>query len=134
MAAPKRRNLGDVIKNMTANNKVFLGDPDLTKLWNLKPDNLEACKGPERDFVPSFDSFFQEAFEQLDAKLCIESQNKKVNDVNFRWRALRLLSRKSPHFFTKSDDPIQKLSEYLENIVKKTMTDGNSESILILLN
>eukprot|EP00102_Acyrthosiphon_pisum_P027035 XP_016664245.1 PREDICTED: THO complex subunit 1-like [Acyrthosiphon pisum] len=122
MAAPKRRNLGDVIKNMTANNKVFLGDPDLTKLWNLKPDNLEACKGPERDFVPSFDSFFQEAFEQLDAKLCIESQNKKVNDVNFRWRALRLLSRKSPHFFTKSDDPIQKLSEYLENIVKKTMS------------
>ena len=26
MPAPKRRNLGDVIKNMTANNKVFLGE------------------------------------------------------------------------------------------------------------
>lgn len=50
--------------------------PELTKLWNFKPDNLEACKGPERDFLPSFDSFFQEAFEQLDPELCIEHQYK----------------------------------------------------------
>ncbi|XP_029341293.1 THO complex subunit 1-like [Acyrthosiphon pisum] len=122
MTAPKRRNLGDVIKNMTANNKVFLGDPDLTKLWNLKPDNLEACKRPERDFLPSFDSFFKEAFEQLDAELCIESQNKKVNDINFGWRALRLLARKSPHFFANSGDSIQKVPEYLENMIKKTLS------------
>ncbi|KAE9542746.1 hypothetical protein AGLY_002657 [Aphis glycines] len=125
MPAPKRRlrrNLGDVIKNMTANNKVFLGDPELTKLWNLKPDNLEACKGPERDFLPSFDSFFQEAFEQLDPELCIENQYKKVNDGNFGWRALRLLARKSPHFFAQSNNPIHKLSEYLENMIKKTMS------------
>ncbi|XP_015370354.1 PREDICTED: THO complex subunit 1-like [Diuraphis noxia] len=125
MPAPKRRlrrNLGDVIKNMTANNKVFLGDPELTKLWNFKPDNLEACKGPERDFLPSFDSFFQEAFEQLDPELCIENQYKKVNDGNFGWRALRLLARKSPHFFAQSNNPIHKLSEYLENMIKKTMS------------
>jgi len=55
---------------------LFYFSPDLTKLWNLKPDNLEACKGPERDFLPSFDSFFHEAFEQLDPELCIESQFK----------------------------------------------------------
>ncbi|XP_025411324.1 THO complex subunit 1 [Sipha flava] len=131
MPAPKRRlrkNLGDVIKNMTANNKVFLGDPELTKLWNFKPDNLEACKGPERDFLPSFDSFFQEAFEQLDPELCIENQYKKVNDGNFGWRALRLLARKSPHFFAQSNNPIHKLSEYLENMIKKTM---NKEKISI---
>ncbi|XP_050539159.1 THO complex subunit 1 isoform X2 [Daktulosphaira vitifoliae] len=117
-----RRNLGDVIKNMTVNNKVFLGDPELTKLWNFKPNNLEACKGPERDFLPSFDTFFQEAFEQLDPELCIESQFRKVNDGNFGWRALRLLARKSPHFFAQSNNPIHKLSEYLENMIKKTMS------------
>ncbi|XP_050421728.1 THO complex subunit 1 isoform X2 [Adelges cooleyi] len=125
MPAPKRRprrNLGDVMKNMAANNKVFLGDPDLTKLWNSKPNNLEACKGPERDFLPSFDSFFQEAFEQLDPELCIENQFRKVNDGNFGWRALRLLARKSPHFFAQSNNPIHKLSEYLEIMIKKTMS------------
>lgn len=55
---------------------LFIYSPELTKLWNFKPDNLEACKGPERDFLPSFDSFFQEAFEQLETELCIENQYK----------------------------------------------------------
>lgn len=55
---------------------ILIFSPDLTKLWNLNPDNVEACKGPHRDFLPSFDSFFQEAFEQLDPELCIENEYK----------------------------------------------------------
>jgi THO complex subunit 1 len=46
--------------------KVFLmGNPNLTKLWNLNPDNLEACAAPERDFLPNLDAYFEEAIEQL---------------------------------------------------------------------
>lgn len=34
--------------------------PELTKLWNLCPNNLEACKSKERDFLPSLETYFEE--------------------------------------------------------------------------
>ncbi|KAG8274115.1 THO complex subunit 1 [Homalodisca vitripennis] len=42
-----------------------------------------------------------------------------VNDGNFGWRALRLLALQSSHFFTHSNNPINKLPEYLEAMIKK---------------
>lgn len=56
---------------------------------------------------------------------------RKVNDGNFGWRALRLLARKSPHFFAQSNNPIHKLSEYLENMIKKTMSKEKIVSIIL---
>lgn len=58
--------------------------------------------------------------------------NRKVNDGNFGWRALRLLARKSPHFFAQSNNPIHKLSEYLENMIKKTMSKEKIVSSLFI--
>jgi hypothetical protein len=46
-----------------------------------------------------------------------------VNDGNFGWRALRLLARRSPHFFTHSNNPINKLPEYLEMMIKRIAKD-----------
>ncbi|CAD1478339.1 unnamed protein product, partial [Heterotrigona itama] len=48
---------------------------------------------------------------------------KKVNDGNFGWRALRLLARRSPHFFVHGNYPINKLPEYLETMIKKIAKD-----------
>ena len=45
-----------------------LGNPGLTALWNLHPDNLEACRAKDRDFLPSLENYFEEAIEQLDPK------------------------------------------------------------------
>lgn len=56
-----------------------------------------------------------------------------MNDGNFGWRALRLLARKSPHFFAQSNNPIHKLSEYLENMIKKTMSKEKIVSIIFML-
>jgi hypothetical protein len=56
---------------------------------------------------------------------------RKVNDGNFGWRALRLLARKSPHFFAQSNNPIHKLSEYLENMIKKTMNKEKIVSVIL---
>ncbi|CAG2063786.1 unnamed protein product, partial [Timema podura] len=47
----------------------------------------------------------------------------RVNDGNFGWRALRLLARRSPQFFTHSNNPINKLPEYLEMMIKKIIKD-----------
>ena len=48
---------------------------------------------------------------------------RKVNDGAFGWRALRLMARRSPHFFTHSNNNIYKLPEYLETMIKKIAKD-----------
>ncbi|KAH9638972.1 hypothetical protein HF086_000898 [Spodoptera exigua] len=49
----RRRPVGDIIKEYEAQNKSYMGNNELTKLWNLCPDNLAACRTKERDFMPS---------------------------------------------------------------------------------
>ena len=44
---------------------------------------------------------------------------RKVNDGQWGWRALRLLAKKSPHFFTYGNNPIAKLPDYLDSMLKK---------------
>ncbi|XP_076762177.1 THO complex 1-like protein Hpr1 isoform X2 [Xylocopa sonorina] len=119
---PKRR-IGDVIRDAQAVGKYHMGNPELTKLWNLCPNNLEACKSKERDFLPSLETYFEEAIVQLDPNAMVEDEYKKVNDGNFGWRALRLLARRSPHFFVHGNYPINKLPEYLETMIKKIAKD-----------
>lgn len=56
---------------------------------------------------------------------------RKVNDGNFGWRALRLLARRSPHFFVHGNYPINKLPEYLETMIKKIAKDRPVSIILL---
>ncbi|OXU30033.1 hypothetical protein TSAR_017029 [Trichomalopsis sarcophagae] len=118
-----RRKIGDLIRDAQAVGKYYMGNQELTKLWNLCPNNLEACKSKDRDFLPSLETYFEEAIEQLDPTAAIEDEYKKVNDGNFGWRALRLLARRSPHFFVHGNYPINKLQEYLEIMIKKIAKD-----------
>ena len=99
--------------------KVNLGNPGLTSLWNFNPDNLEACRAKERDFLPSLENYFEEAIEELDPKNEIEDTYKKVNNGEWGWRALRLMSRRSTHFFISGNNPIDKLPKYLESMLGK---------------
>lgn len=50
--------------------------PELTKLWNLCPNNLEACKSKERDFLPSLETYFEEAVMQLDPAAMVDNEYK----------------------------------------------------------
>jgi len=115
----KKRKLGDLIQKEIAEDKVNLGNPGLTTLWSLHPDNLEACRAKDRDFLPSLECYFEEAIEQLDPKNGIEDTYKKVNNGEWGWRALRLMSRRSSHFFISGNNPIAKLPDYLESMLGK---------------
>jgi THO complex subunit 1 len=115
----RKRKLGDLIRRETEVKRVNLGNPGLTTLWNLTPDNLEACRSQERDFLPGLETYFEEAIEQIDPRNQVEDQYKKVNDGSWGWRALRLMSRRSAHFFTHGNNPIAKLPEYLESMLNK---------------
>ncbi|KTG33995.1 hypothetical protein cypCar_00009961 [Cyprinus carpio] len=46
--------------------KILMGNEELTRLWNLNHDNMEACKSDSREFMPSLEEFFVEAIEQAD--------------------------------------------------------------------
>ena len=81
-----------------------MGNTELTRLWNLCPDNLQACRGADRNFLPSIESYLENP--------------KDKTDPSFEWRALRLLARQSPHFFTMIQTP-NKVSDYLEGVRKK---------------
>eukprot|EP00062_Callorhinchus_milii_P015532 gi/632965882/ref/XP_007899112.1/ PREDICTED: THO complex subunit 1 isoform X2 [Callorhinchus milii] len=99
--------------------KIFMGNEELTRLWNLCPDNMEACKSESREFMPALEEFFEDAIEQADPENMVEEEYKVVNNSNYGWRALRLLARRSPHFFQPTNQQFKSLPEYLDNMVIK---------------
>ncbi|XP_047534494.1 THO complex subunit 1 [Vanessa atalanta] len=103
-AKKRRRPVGDIIKEYESQDKFFMGNNDLTKLWNLCPDNLAACRTKERDFMPSLESYM----------VCGAARG-----GGWGWRALRLLARRSPHFFVHTNNPIGRLPDYLDDMVKR---------------
>uniref|UniRef100_A0A8C6LMF0 THO complex subunit 1 n=1 Tax=Nothobranchius furzeri TaxID=105023 RepID=A0A8C6LMF0_NOTFU len=105
---------------------------ELTRLWNLNHDNMEACKSDSREFMPSLDEFFAEAIEQADPANMVEEEYKVVRNPNYGWRALRLLSRRSPHFFQPTNQKFKSLADYLDTMVcklAKELPDLPSEEI-----
>ncbi|KAM4552701.1 THO complex subunit 1 [Odontesthes bonariensis] len=99
--------------------KIFMGNDELTRLWNLNQDNMDACKSDSREFMPSLDEFFAEAIEQADPANMVEEEYKVVRNPNYGWRALRLLSRRSPHFFQPTNQKFKSLADYLDSMVSK---------------
>jgi len=119
----RKRKLGEQIQKEVTEKRINLGNPGLTNLWNLHPDNLEACREKDRDFLPSLENFFEEAIEQLDSRNKVEEEYKKVNNGEWGWRALRLMSRRSSHFFISGNNPIAKLPNYLAQMLEKMSKD-----------
>jgi len=116
----RKKKLGDQIKEARAANKFLMGNANLTKLWNLCPNNLEAAAAPERAFLPSMDEWLEEAAEQLDPAQQVEETYRKVNDGQWGWRALRLLAKKSNFFYTYGHNkPIGTVPEYLTERLKE---------------
>ena len=56
-----------------------MGNYELTRLWNLCPDNMEACRSEKRNFLPKMDEYFEEARDQADPEAGIEDEYKWVN-------------------------------------------------------
>lgn len=78
---------------------------------------MEACKGRDRDFLPSLEDYFADAMRQLESS--VKEEDSILKDSNTGWRALRLLARRSPHFFTYNNTILNPLSSYLEMMVRK---------------
>ena len=114
---PAKKHLGDRVASQS---KIDMGSSELSRLWNLCPDNFEACKLKSRVFVPDMKKFLDEPLEQADPEARVEAEYKVVNNPNFTWQALRLLSQSSPHFFQNTTAQIRQLPEYLEHVIVQT--------------
>ncbi|KAK3886475.1 hypothetical protein Pcinc_009346 [Petrolisthes cinctipes] len=123
----QKRKVSDMVRDADSRGKFSMGNAEMTRLWNIHPNNLEACKSPERDFVPALETYFTPAIEQLSPKSDLPEGDKLVNDSNFGWRGLRLLACRSPHFFTHSASPIATLPEYLTTMIRKLAKDLPSQ-------
>lgn len=109
---PEKQHLGDM-----DNSKIDIGSNELSRLWNLCPSNINACKQKGRIFMPEKSKFLEEPLEQADPEAQIEAQYKVVTKPNFMWQALRLLSTSSPHFFQNTTAAIKPLPDYLEHVI-----------------
>ncbi|XP_076038160.1 THO complex 1-like protein Hpr1 [Oratosquilla oratoria] len=123
----RKRRVCDLIREADIKKRYIMGNSDMTKLWNLCPNNLAACRVNERDFVPTLEAYFASAIDQTFAKTEIKESDRIVNDCNFGWRALRLLACRSPHFFTHSQNAISTLPDYLTTMVKKIAKEVPSQ-------
>lgn len=120
----RKRKVGEEIKEAEGSGNFSLGNKQLTQLWNQCPDNWEACRSQKRVFIPSTEDFFDEV-------LHASPMNKAATincDDHFKWRALRLLSQKSNHFFTPSNQMVKPLSGYFESVLDKLSKDIQVEA------
>lgn len=108
---PEKTHLGD------SSNKIDIGNAELSRLWNLCPDNLKACAQSSRAFMPDKVKFLEEPIEQADPDAKIEAEYKMVKNPNFTWQALRLLSSTSPHYFQNTTASIKPIPDYLEHVI-----------------
>nr|XP_039267760.1 THO complex subunit 1-like isoform X1 [Styela clava] len=128
----KRRKTGDsnttqkpkrstIAEDFIAGKPLGMGSAELTRLWELCPDNLTACKSEKRSFLPTLEGFFANGIELMDPKNMVEEEYMPYNDPNFQWRALRLLSQRSPLFFASQPATMQfkVVPQYLKGIMKK---------------
>ncbi|KAK2556224.1 THO complex subunit 1 [Acropora cervicornis] len=88
-----------------------------------------------RVFLPSLEEYFSEAIEQADPEAMVEDEYKVIKNSNYGWRALRLLARRSHHFFQPSTNPFKTLPDYLDSVVQQLAQElpnlKNEESIVV---
>lgn len=97
------------------------------KLCQVNHGNLEACRDSTRQFLPSIREFFEEAIEQLDPANEVERQYWLIAQPDWAWKALRLLAKRSPHYFMQMNQNAKPINEYLEGICTKLGKEYTAE-------
>lgn len=121
---PPRERLGDELRRASEEGRVVIGGPELCKIWNLCPDNWEACLSKSRIFTPTLNRFFEEVISRFDSMSPEERKKMFAEKSDFVWRSLRLMSQKSQHFFTPSNQSVMKpITDYLDGAIEKVIKD-----------
>uniref|UniRef100_A0A915D4L0 Uncharacterized protein n=1 Tax=Ditylenchus dipsaci TaxID=166011 RepID=A0A915D4L0_9BILA len=103
---------------------IDLGNKELTRLWNIAPDNLAACMAKTRNCVPQLKQFIEDGLDELDPSQEVEEQYRSVNDEKYQWMASRFLLYNSDHYMncvnTDPKAPRQTTAKFLEKATQMT--------------
>ncbi len=114
----KRARLGDYLRSKAGTGKVFMGNADMGRLWNIEPDNMAACRSAGRDFTPNIARYFEEW-----NGLSSDERSIWCEDSNHCWRTLRLLSARCNHFFVPSNVVVKYVKDYLHGVTDRLAAD-----------
>ncbi|KAI1720295.1 THO complex subunit 1 transcription elongation factor domain-containing protein [Ditylenchus destructor] len=102
-------------------NVIDLGNDELTRLWNINSENLNACIEAKRNAVPDLRKFLDDGLDELDPAQKVEEQYKSVNDEKYQWMASRFLLYNSDQYMMcpNSDPkaPRESIGKYLEKAI-----------------
>eukprot|EP00127_Corallochytrium_limacisporum_P006279 Clim_evm23s224 gene=Clim_evmTU23s224 len=108
---------------------IDMGDPELTRLWNLQVD----LKDPTRGHVPNSSEIFEELVEQEDPDAGIEETYLVIKNPMVRFRALRLLLRNRLDLFCRKElfdngyrDAPKEASETRAKVRRTTLKDARA--------
>jgi THO complex subunit 1 len=99
------------------------------KLCQVNHGNLEACRDPSRQFLPTVREFFDEAIEQLDPNAQVERAYWLISQPDWAWKALRLLAKRSAHYFMQVNQNVKPIGEYLEAICMRLSKEMSVEQL-----
>ncbi|KAL3082133.1 hypothetical protein niasHT_037023 [Heterodera trifolii] len=68
-----------------------LGNKEMTRLWNIQPNNLLACRSQQRNCTPDLVQFLSDALDELDPEQQVDEQYQSVNDEKYQWMGSRFL-------------------------------------------
>ncbi|KAK6030318.1 hypothetical protein OSTOST_03549 [Ostertagia ostertagi] len=100
--------------------EIDIGTPELTKLWSIEPNLLEACKNKRRKFAPSLVDFLRDPIDELDPEQQVEEQYKSTRDPAFQFRACRLLMVESSQYISAQTQQTLSIPQFLDNVILKT--------------
>jgi THO complex subunit 1 len=83
-----------IVNSSIKQNFITENTTEMGKLCNVNHGNLEACKDPNRQFLPSLKEFFEECIDQLDPANQVEKQYRLIYQTDWSWKALRLLAKR----------------------------------------
>jgi len=108
-----------------AGKRMSLGHSELSRLWNLGSNSLEAiADSSSKQRVPSLAKYLQPVVEQMDPAAGIEDEYKLKNDKVFTWKALRLMAKKDVSLLAKVSAP----QGSIEAAVKHMLDKGRDSS------
>jgi len=87
-----------------ASKRMQLGNSELTRLWNMGGDSLEAIAN-HKQATPALADYLKPVQEQMDPEAGIEDEYKLKNDKAYCWKALRLMAKKDVSLLAKVSQP-----------------------------
>uniref|UniRef100_A0A0A9ZA24 THO complex subunit 1 n=1 Tax=Lygus hesperus TaxID=30085 RepID=A0A0A9ZA24_LYGHE len=122
---------GDILGQQKSHNVLVVprkkNEEEFTEIIDMRQNYLQYLPG--RNVTPNVQDFLAESIQQSE-NAELKTKDKKVSDPQYAWIALKLLSMKSPHFFSVNQTPIPDLPDFVDHICRRIFREQNPGMLL----